>query len=196
MWRNNSDDDMGLESLSEPDADTDHHSAAGDETSDDDSDPRASPTGAQVTGLEEGSDEAGRDEEDNAITPGPTHHPMFPSVGSRQLSPEVEEDDDDDWEDPVQDTPINGTGAASGTRSSRSPSVPVFLAPALQPAPLPPKRASSQMHALTPPPKQHFPFPRTETENTAPSPLPLQQQRSLRGRLGGRTSSGGVKAVT
>lgn len=215
-WPSDSDEFMGLESISEPDIDMEFD---GDGVEREDQDQFFDTRSASHSPVPKGQGSEVDTEEDpiGPITPGPNsmlevdtpdkvqeHVDDFEEIGV-----EDEDDDDDDWVDPSLPTPLaqsvqrpyapplektistsstSSGGSAGkgkskktvGRKSKRTP-VPLMKAPAK--------------------PEAHFPFPRSLEESVhdgghGSEAEPYERRmNNARARDGGRTESGGVKAI-
>ncbi|KAI0056521.1 hypothetical protein BV25DRAFT_1572624 [Artomyces pyxidatus] len=195
-WPSDSDDNMGLESMSDPDMDMDMP----EDDDEDDEDDTSSGRGASKSGQSE------VDTEEDAIgpiTPGPTARSTFESEravkgGKDDAFVDREfDDDDEEWVDPSVPTPqaqsptevsappmakspSQGSAASGGKgkkarKAARKTGVPLVKVP-------------------SPPAQEHFPFPSSNgAEPEEKKRVP--QMSTARARDGGRTQSGGVKGV-
>ncbi|KZT24290.1 hypothetical protein NEOLEDRAFT_1163305 [Neolentinus lepideus HHB14362 ss-1] len=198
-WPSDSDEYMGLESISEPDIDMD---MPDDEEGEDFLDARstsASPAPGGSVDTEE--DPIG------PITPGPSSRTTFDmgdekhprgSMSSQDESVGDDDLEDDDWVDPSLPTPLAQPPVPAPTvsdtqsmkregkherKKSKKSAVPVVRVP-------------------SPPEQQHYPFPVTVeapedsvVSSRTSSGRRVPQLHTVRARDGGRTQSGGVKGV-
>lgn len=181
-WPDGSDDDLGLESVSEPDLDLDDFLE-----DEDDEGGKEKEEESKVT-----ADNDDEDSDYEAVTPGPRTHPSFPDAvqGSNRGNPPPAQDDESDdgseeWINPTPPPPAGGYG--SQQRRTRSPESSRHSSPAPgTSSPSPPPHETAQ--------RQHYPFPvapGNETEGKKKIPV----LRSVRAKNGGRTKSGGIKGV-
>ncbi|KDQ17504.1 hypothetical protein BOTBODRAFT_53103 [Botryobasidium botryosum FD-172 SS1] len=185
-WPDGSDDDLGLESVSEPDLDLDDFLEDEDEEGEKDKEEESR---AAVDNDEE-------DEEDmsdyEAVTPGPRTHPTFPDAvqGPNHILPPPDQDEESDdgseeWINPTPPPP-GGSYIVSQRRRTKSPESSRHSSPAHGTSPpSPPPRESTR--------GQHYPFPVAPGNEAEGKKIPVL--RSVRGKNGGRTKSGGVKGV-
>ncbi|EPQ61373.1 hypothetical protein GLOTRDRAFT_69761 [Gloeophyllum trabeum ATCC 11539] len=198
-WPSDSDEYMGLESISEPDMDIDMPEE--EEEFMDARSTSASPA-ASIPGGGKGSEVDTEEDPIGPITPGPSSRSTFEindekrrgSVSSQDES--VEDDlEDDDWVDPSLPTPLAQPSAPvqqqqskprereGKHKKSKKAAVPVVRMP-------------------SPPEQQHYPFPVTVespedsvVSSRSNSSRRVPQLHTVRARDGGRTQSGGVKGV-
>ncbi|KAA1476293.1 hypothetical protein DENSPDRAFT_784808 [Dentipellis sp. KUC8613] len=202
-WPSDVDDNMGLESMSEPDMDIDMPEDDEDDVGGEFFDasegrersPSASPS--PDSSARDGAKSVDVDTEDSEdpvgpITPGPRS--TFESVRGKgdgdgsaaddgfarvELDVGDEEDDDGEWVEPALPTPVSDPQASGGAKARKSrkgrggPDVPIVK---------------------TPQPQQHFPFPSSQGESEERAKR-VPQMSTARARDGGRTQSGGVKGV-
>ncbi|OAX40243.1 hypothetical protein K503DRAFT_737855 [Rhizopogon vinicolor AM-OR11-026] len=216
-WPSDSDEFMGLESISEPDIDMEFDGDGGERVENEDQffDTRSSDS--PVT-KGQGSEVDTEEDPIGPITPGPNS--MFevdkagkgkepPMEDFEEISITEDDDDDEDWVDPSLPTPLapsmqkpyaplleksTSTSSTSSTgsggkgkskkstgRKSKKSSVPLMKAPVK--------------------PEAHFPFPRSLEESVhdggrGSEAEPYERRmNNARARDGGRTESGGVRAV-
>jgi len=179
-WSDDS-DDVGLESVSEPDMD--HDQEDGEEGAFFSNSP--SPVPPSVT------DSSSLD----PITPSTsTGRQLDPMRDEEEFEPDVVVEDDEDWVDP---SPPPSSPRINSKDASRAPSSDS-------------KKGKEAVHHTTTSlhPPQHFPFPSSDDgEDSRPlsassralrdrgEAKPTPHIRSIRARNGGRTQSGGVKGV-
>ncbi|OCH89815.1 hypothetical protein OBBRIDRAFT_793889 [Obba rivulosa] len=230
-WPSDSDDNMGLESISEPDIDMpedDDGSSSEPERS-----ASASPdTSVSVTGgpLPKSDTE---DDPLDPLTPGAGktsfEQDAFEHIGK---APELEgvgdeednDSDDDEWVDSEMFTPPmspEGFDDAPLLPEEPVPAVAQPVPPSLDPPPAiahahstsstasgSSRRKKKRVPKAIPirasashPPHEQFPFPATDTEDVLPEPRPsgegkrVPQMRTAKARDGGRTQSGGIRAI-
>ncbi|EMD42359.1 ATG4-like protein [Gelatoporia subvermispora B] len=231
-WPSDSDDNMGLESISEPDIDM---------PEDEDEDrssfgPERSASASPDTSVSVQGAAAKSDTEEDPVGP------LTPSAGKTSFdqdtfehigkAPELEgvgdEDDDSDdeeWVDSEMYTPPMSPEEFEDAQLLPEPEEPVpavadRIPPSLTPPPAiaqalstnstasgssrrkkkrTPKAVPLRVSASHPP--EQYPFPATDTEDMLPQPRPsaegkrVPQMRTAKARDGGRTQSGGVRAV-
>ncbi|TFY74660.1 hypothetical protein EWM64_g9352 [Hericium alpestre] len=204
-WPSDSDDNMGLESMSEPDMDIDmpddDDDADGDVGGDffdasegRDRSPSASPSpdidassardGAKSVDTEDSEDPVG------PITPGPRStfesERGVPKGAEDFAEGEGDEglDDDEEWVDPALPTPVSQPQPSEGSTGNGK-------------APRRSKKGAADVPLVktpTPGAQQHFPFPSSQAEGPEEKKR-VPQMSNARARDGGRTQSGGVKGV-
>jgi cysteine protease ATG4 len=217
-WPSDSDEFMGLESISEPDIDMEFDGDGGERVENED---QFFDTRSSDSPVAKGQNSEVDTEEDpiGPITPGPNSTFEVDKSGKgkepmddfEEISvAEDEEDDDDDWVDPSLPTPLapsvqkpyappmekststNSTSSAGSRgkgknkkavpgRKSKKSAVPLMKTPVK--------------------PEAHFPFPRSLEESVhdggrVSEAEPYERRmNNARARDGGRTESGGVKAI-
>ncbi|TFK48111.1 hypothetical protein OE88DRAFT_604347 [Heliocybe sulcata] len=195
-WPSDSEEFMGLESISEPDMDMDMPE---DEEGEEFLDARSTSASPAPGGSVDTEDDP-----IGPITPGPSSRSTFDMGddqrprGSMSSHDEGVPDDleDDDWVDPAMPTPLaqppaptkgesrsNRDGKHHERKKSKKSGVPVVRVP-------------------SPPPEQHYPFPVTVeapedsvVSSRSNSGQRVPQLHTVRARDGGRTQSGGVKGL-
>ncbi|KAI0716156.1 peptidase family C54-domain-containing protein [Cerioporus squamosus] len=215
-------DDMGLESVSEPDIDMpdDEEFSLGNSPG---GSPNGSLRGSAVGGSVGGSVKSEVDTEEDPIAP------LTPSAGktsfdidapermkrapssSTQDSLSFDDEDDEEWADPPEFSdphlPLADPAAAKGGTSS--PESPPAIAQSRSTSSTTSKgtgkttrrktKKASSSSSKTPRPVQ-YPFPAADPEDEEPLPTQMQgkrvpQMRTAKARDGGRTQSGGIKGV-
>ncbi|KAI0042006.1 hypothetical protein FA95DRAFT_1564791 [Auriscalpium vulgare] len=214
-------DDMGLESMSEPDVDMPEDEDEADREFFDASEGRGrSPSGSPDADASSsrGASKSGQSEVDTEedamgpITPGPTA--MRSSFAGEAVVNGKEEDyvsraedfahedDDDDWVDPSVPTPqpqspleVSAPPMAKSQSQSSASSVGESAGGSRTTKKARKSSKKSTVPIVKPPepPQQHFPFPSSDTEPEEKKRIP--QMSNARARDGGRTQSGGVKGV-
>jgi cysteine protease ATG4 len=211
-WPSDSDDNMGLESMSDPDMDLDmpEDDGDGDGDGDDPQQQQQSPENGQGRGIDEDDDSEDDEAEDaeyydarEGIGKSPLPSPMKSAAS--------EEDTEEDVMGPITPGPTRSTfgNAQSKTRDSTlegldddddwvdpaAPSPKSKRGKKARNSPSTPTAASSVPVVKTPvrPTQQHFPFPSSSHADDEGRRVP--QMSTARGRDGGRTQSGGVKGI-
>ncbi|KAI0320566.1 hypothetical protein OF83DRAFT_1258250 [Amylostereum chailletii] len=223
-WPSDSDDNMGLESMSEPDIDMPEDDEDGDFFDASEGRPRSPSTSPDV----DGSSSSGRgeaksvpsevDTEEDPIgplTPGPASRSTFESDRSALVGQDKARDvpvressmdaDDEDWVDPSVPTPRETSAPPMAKSASNQSSASEDGGKKKRK-----KREKSAkeaggvpvVKAPSPPPpqqqqqQQHFPFPTSTADGAGPEDKRrVPQMSNTRARDGGRTQSGGVKGI-
>ncbi|KAF8761553.1 Peptidase family C54 [Rhizoctonia solani] len=205
-WSDIDSDDMGLESVSEPDMDSvpDHDDA------EDFYDTHTGETRSAILGRAETSppgELSTTDESMEVVTPGPRHSARFDTMRptkdklthhSRAAS---SEGGDDDWVDPAP--PPSDVSQIPGVENGAPASISATPSPDLVPSPSVPSVVSEGSSLPESPVRRggKFPFPAGDDDEEelimqypkAQSTRGSTQLRTVRARDGGRTKSGGVR---
>ncbi|KAF8708097.1 Peptidase family C54, partial [Rhizoctonia solani] len=207
-WSDIDSDDMGLESVSEPDMDSvpDHDDA------EDFYDTHTGETRSAILGRAETSppgELSTTDESMEVVTPGPRHSARFDTMRpakdklthhSRAAS---SEGGDDDWVDPAP--PPSDVSQIPGVENGAPASISATPSPDLVPSPSVPSVVSEGSSLPESPVRRggKFPFPAGDDDEEelimqypkAQSTRGSTQLRTVRARDGGRTKSGGVRGL-
>jgi cysteine protease ATG4 len=221
-WPSDSDEYMGLESMSEPDdLDLDEPQDGADEPFFDAQHDRHSSSTSPDTSDKGGTKSSEFDTEDDPmgpITPGPNsrmtfdikhsdvkeHVDEFDEDDEDEDDDEDDDDDDDDWVDPSMPTPVEKpyhirAPAMVHTKSNGSTSSAGSETKSKSQG----KKSGKKKPEVSQPPA-HFPFPSSiedtpQHQRDQPPETPehgiKQRMHTARARDGGRTQSGGVKGV-
>ncbi|GBE78643.1 peptidase family C54-domain-containing protein [Sparassis latifolia] len=204
-WPSDSDDNMGLESISEPDIDMPE-----DDDEDALDDDRSSSTSPDTSvSVQDGGAKSEADTEEDPvgpITPGAGKnsldipHPAkgtVPQPISRESSLDFDDDEDEEWMDPSTDTPPLSPDAEVPPPSPSSPPVQVYAPPLAQATStgstisasthasgkkrrkFKSKKSGSGSGSALPEPQMQFPFPATQAEEPL-SDAQLEETRSKR----------------
>jgi cysteine protease ATG4 len=206
-WSDIDSDDMGLESVSEPDMESvpDH------DDGDDFYDTHTGETRSAILGRAETSppgELSTTDESMEVVTPGPRHSARFDTMrpGKDKLSHHrtaSSEGGDDDWVDPAP--PPSDVSQIPRVENGAPASISGTPSPDLVPSPSVPSVVSEESSLAESPVRRggKYPFPAGDDDEEelimqypkAQSARGSTQLRTMRARDGGRTKSGGVRGL-
>ncbi|KAG8733088.1 Cysteine protease atg4 [Ceratobasidium sp. 423] len=206
-WSDMDSDDMGLESVSEPDIDSIPDHDDGDDFYDTHTGETRSAIGRTETSPP--GELSTTDESMEVVTPGPRHSARFDTMRPGKDRPThhrsaSSEGEDDDWVDPTP--PPADVSQIPGVENGAPASISATPSPDLVPSPSVPSVVSEESSLAESPVRggNQFPFPAGDDDDEeelvmqhpkAQSTRGATQLRTVRARDGGRTKSGGVKGL-
>lgn len=181
-WPDGSDDDLGLESVSEPDLDIDdflEDELDGQDKEEHDKKSR------------DGDNDSGDESDFEAVTPGPRTKPTFADIVPGQNhdpSPRPDEESDEGSEEWINPTPPPPSGFSAMQHRVATPDSSRHSSPT-------PGTSSPSPPPHDPIHRRHYPFPAAPGGENDYQERKKPMLRSVRAKNGGRTKSGGIKGV-